>query len=245
MRPEQRGRVKQPHHGFNWRQEEIRDWGKAFHHPEKAGVRGLQGRQGQRGLCRRGPRDDRRLRKELERQSVPDLEPDVVGKLLPAACQGGGHSEEEWRGKDSRRPNRGGSRGAWSSKQSLNQFWNPSSCRTLMGTGRGNRRWTPLLLRAIAAGGMIGFWNSTSKGCSTTSPTIFCYGRLTHPQKSRRLRENPQLCLQHPALQPIRHHPPRPLRRRPRRPQIPILNELLDRALNSPDRHPPPCPNGA
>src|SRR5450759_2802678 len=50
--------------------------------------------------------------KELERQSVPDLEPDVVGKLLPAACQGGGHSEEEWRGKDSRRPNRGGSRGA-------------------------------------------------------------------------------------------------------------------------------------
>src|ERR1019366_8777079 len=100
MRPEQRGRVKQPHHGFNWRQEEIRDWGKAFHHPEKAGVRGLQGRQGQRGLCRRGPRDDRRLRKELERQSVPDLEPDVVGKLLPAACQGGGHSEEEWRGKD-------------------------------------------------------------------------------------------------------------------------------------------------
>src|ERR1019366_6649162 len=38
----------------------------------------------------------------------------------------------------------------WSAKKSLNQFLKPSSCRTLMGTGRGNRRWTPLLLRAIA-----------------------------------------------------------------------------------------------
>ena len=37
------------------------------------------------------------------------LEPDVVWKLLPAARQGGGHSEEEWRGKDSRRSDGGGS----------------------------------------------------------------------------------------------------------------------------------------
>src|SRR5271165_3033423 len=102
MRPEQRGRIKPPSFAFNWRQEEMRDDSKTVHHPETAGVRGLRGRESQRGLRRRGQGDDRRLRNELEGQSVSDLEPDVVGKLCAAAREGGGHSEEDGRRTNSR-----------------------------------------------------------------------------------------------------------------------------------------------
>jgi hypothetical protein len=45
-------------------------------------------------------------------------------------------------------------------------------------------------------------------------------------KKSRRLRENAELRLQYPALQSIRHHRPRPLRRCSRRPQINIFNDV-------------------
>src|SRR6516165_10756149 len=112
MRLEQRGRIKPPSFAFNWRQEETRDNGETVHHSKTSGVRGLRGRESQRGLRRRGQRDDRRLRNELEGQSVSNLEPDAVGKLCPAARKGGGDSEEDRRGTHSRRPDRGGSRGA-------------------------------------------------------------------------------------------------------------------------------------
>src|SRR3954463_11821237 len=83
MRLERRGRVKPLQTSFNWQQEETDDCDKTVHHPETTGVRRLEGRQGQCGVCRRGQGDDRRLRSGLEEQSVSDLEPDVVGKLFP------------------------------------------------------------------------------------------------------------------------------------------------------------------
>src|SRR6516162_5942539 len=112
MRLEQRGRIKPPSFAFNWRQEETRDNGETVHHSKTSGVRGLRGRESQRGLRRRGQGDDRRLRNELEGQSVSDLEPDVVGKLCAAACEGGGHSEEDGRDTDSRCADSRGPRGA-------------------------------------------------------------------------------------------------------------------------------------
>src|SRR6516164_6159950 len=59
-------------------------------------------------------------------------------------------------------------------------------------------------------------------------------GCLAHPPQPGHLRQNPQLRLQYSAVQSIRHHRPRSLRRRAWRPQIPIRHELLSRALNSP-----------
>ena len=53
-----------------------------------------------------------------------------------------------------------------------------SSFQTPMVTGRENRLWTPLALRASGAGSMIGFLNLISKVYLIISRTIFCSRRF-------------------------------------------------------------------
>src|SRR5450759_2312382 len=56
----------------------------------------------------------------VDQETIEDFEKNLKDNLWNRMSSGsyfpppvgGGHSEEEWRGKDSRRPNRGGSRGA-------------------------------------------------------------------------------------------------------------------------------------
>src|SRR4051795_9569574 len=79
---------------------------------QKAGLRSLQGGQGQ-GWRRRGGRaDDRAVRRRLEEQSLQALEQDELGKLLSAAGSRRRHSEEEWRATASGSAHRGRSCGA-------------------------------------------------------------------------------------------------------------------------------------
>lgn len=105
-------------------------------------------------------------------QPVQDLEPHVVGKLLPPTRKGGGNTEESGRvqnprgahcsrprGPNGREANPGAHRGTRVP---------PGLLRLPARTVRGTGRWG---LRASGAGDTTGCWNSTSKGCSTTSGT--------------------------------------------------------------------------
>ena len=69
MRLEQRGRVEQPHRGFNWRQEETRDCGKAFHHPERAGIRSFLAVKANAGSA------------GVDKETIEDFERDLKGNL--------------------------------------------------------------------------------------------------------------------------------------------------------------------
>src|SRR5271166_229918 len=104
MRLEQRGWVKRLHFTSNRRREEAHECGKTVRYPKETGCGGFPRCQRQCGRRRNRQRDDRAVRIEAERQSLQNLEPDGVRELLPAAGQGGCHSEEEWRGTDTWRP---------------------------------------------------------------------------------------------------------------------------------------------
>ena len=61
-------------------------------------------------------------------------------------------------------------------KQVIEPNLDPDSCQIPMATDRENRPSTPSGSRASDAGNTTGFWSLTSRACSTTSTTSFCYG---------------------------------------------------------------------
>src|ERR1700722_1069229 len=84
----------------------------AIQYRQEAGLRSLQGGQGQCWRRRGGWADDRAVRRRFERQSLQNLEQDELGKLLSATGSRRLHSEEEWRAAASGRTNCGRSCGA-------------------------------------------------------------------------------------------------------------------------------------
>src|ERR1700677_2073829 len=115
MRLERRGRVRRAASlrqlATGGRGERSRQ---AVQYRQAAGLRSLQGGQGQCWCRRGGWTDDRAIRSRVGRQSLQALEQDELGKLLSAAGARRRHSEKEWRAKASRgahRCPRGGASG--------------------------------------------------------------------------------------------------------------------------------------
>src|SRR6185437_15327246 len=71
-------------------------------YPEDAGVERISAGQGQQGSGWCGRAVVGGVRAGREGQPVQALESTVVGKLLSAACTGGGDSQARWRREDSR-----------------------------------------------------------------------------------------------------------------------------------------------
>src|SRR6201746_826208 len=98
MRLERRGRVRRAESlrqlATGGRGERSRQ---AIQDRQEAGLRSLQGGQGQCWRRRGGRADDRAVRRRLEEQSLQALEQDELGKLLSAAGPRRRHSEKEWR----------------------------------------------------------------------------------------------------------------------------------------------------
>src|SRR5215472_1334284 len=82
--------------------------GEALQYFEVARVGGIPESQSQSGSAGRGRVLGRRLRGGSGEQSLPDMESDVLGELLPAPGAGGGDTEIAWRGEDPRRAYRRG-----------------------------------------------------------------------------------------------------------------------------------------
>src|ERR1700709_1305799 len=113
MRLERRGRVRRAESlrqlATGGRGERSRQ---AIQYRQEAGLRSLQGGQGQCWSRRGGWADPRAVRSRVGRQSLQTLEQDERGKLLSATGARRRHSEKEWRAKASRGANRGRSCGA-------------------------------------------------------------------------------------------------------------------------------------
>ena len=90
------------------------------------------------------------------------------GEPLPAAGQGGCHSEEEWRERILGVPTVSDRWLRWWSRRCLSLFWSLASSGLRRSSAGRNPRWTLWWSCASVAGSTIGFWSSISKRCSTT-----------------------------------------------------------------------------